>query len=388
MATNHPDSGRARGVWGTDDRAISTLSHTTEAESKPSRRTVLTGAAAAICAIGMPFVRSASAASRSIKVATFGGYFEDNFIKYLYPEFEKATGIKVESISEPGGVEFLVQIAEATRAGKAPMDLCTASQEEVMRGAEAKVWRSFDASRIPNLDLLGRRFVHDSGPGIDAIGGMAWYQTLIVNPKEIQPLPTSWKVLWEPGRRDAWGLASGGQSTLFEITAATWFGGNAILDTEDGIRQVVAKIAELKRNVKVWWESEGTMQTAFENDEILGGMYFHDVANVMAHNGAQVVSIFPKEGGVIDFGSWCQPAASTKVDEAHEFINFMCTPAAQAMMTRKCRTAPLVDRKLTDLTEAEFAGVSSDIPPIAIAVQARARLLDFMDREFTRMLTS
>jgi putative spermidine/putrescine transport system substrate-binding protein len=66
----------------------------------------------------------------------------------------------------------------------------------------------------------------------------------------------------------------------------------------------------------------------------------------------------------------------------------MCTPAAQAMMTRRLGTAPLVDRRLTDLTDAEFAAASSDRPPIALAVRARTRSLDFMNRQFVAMLTS
>jgi putative spermidine/putrescine transport system substrate-binding protein len=343
---------------------------------------------AAASVIAMPFVRRAEAATRSLKIATFGGNFEDSFIKYIYPEFENATGIKVESVSESAGLEFLVQIAEATKAGTAPMDLCTAGQQEVRRGAAEKIWRTYDPARIPNLHNLGAGFVHTGASGIDAVGAMAWYQTLIVNPKIFPTLPDSWKILWDPAHRDAWGLASGGSTTLFEITAATWFGGTGILDTEDGIRKVLAKIAELKPNVKLWWESEGTMQTAYENDEVIGGMYFHDVAGVMARGGTPVVSVFPKEGGVIDFGSWCQPAASTKADEVHEFINFTCQPSIQALMTRKIGTAPLVDRKLTDLTDAEFAAASSDIPPIKIAVDARSQHLGFMDAEFTRMLTT
>lgn len=351
-----------------------------------TRRALVKGAAAGMLA--MPFIRPSWAASRSLKIATYGGNFENGFIKHIYPEFQKATGITVESVSEPAGLEFLMQVAEATRAGKAPMDLCTMAQEDVARGANLKIWRSYDAGRIPNMANLDARFIHKSEAGIDGIGAMAWYQTLIVNPAEVKPLPTSWKVLWDPAHRDSWGLASGGGSTLFEITAATWFGGNEVLESEDGIRQVLAKIAELKPNVKLWWESEGTMQTAYENDEVIGGMYFHDVAGVMARSGVPVVSIFPEEGGVIDFGSWCQPVASTRIEEAQEFINFTCQPAIQALMTRKIGTAPLVERKMMDLTDAEFAAASSERPPIAMDVRSRLKLLSFMDGQFTKMLAS
>lgn len=352
----------------------------------PSRRRVLAGIGTA--ALAAPFIRRAQAAERSLKVATFGGNFENSFIKFLYPEFTKATGIAVESVSEPGDIQFLVQIAEANRAGTAPIDVCTGSQLDLVRGSRLKLWRAYNVERIPNHKLLAERFVHKTDAGIDGIGAMAWYQSLIVNPKVVKPQPDSWKVLWEPARPNAWGLAGGGGTTLFEITAATWFEGSKTLSTEAGILQVLSKIAELKPNVHVWWESEGTMQTAYENDEVIGGMYYHDVAGVMARSGVPVVSLFPKEGAVIDFGSWCQPTASTKVPEAEEFINFMCSAQAQQLMTRNIGTAPLLDRALTDLTPAEFAAVSGDVPPISIAVDQRLEHLDFMDAQFTKMLTS
>lgn len=357
-----------------------------DVKKSPLRRRILQGAAASLLA--RPFIRPSWAAERSLRVATFGGNFENSFIKFIYPEFEKATGIKVESVSEPGDVQFLMQIAESNRAGLAPIDLCTASQLDAERGSRTKLWRPFDTKRIANLGLLDQRYIHTGAEGVDGVGAMAWYQTMIVNPNALKPLPTSWKIFWEPGHPNAWGLASGGGTTLYEIAAATWFGGNDILNTEEGIRQVLAKIAELKPNVHLWWESEGTMQTAYENDEVIGGMYFHDVAGVMARGGVPVVSIFPTEGGVVDFGCMCQPSASTKGDEAEEFVNFLCTPQAQQLMSRNIGTGPLLDRKLLDLTDAEFAATSSDHPPIQIAVKARLEHLDFMDAQFTKMLTS
>lgn len=341
---------------------------------RPSRRDVLKATLVAAGALGMPFVRRAAAADRSLRVSTFGGAFEQGFIEHIYPAFVAATGIRVEPVSL------------AAEGADAPADVAAVSQQDVARGADAGIWRPLDASRIPNLQLLDRRFIHQSGGRVDAVGGMAWYQTLVVNPAAFRSLPTSWKILWEPGRRGAWGLSSGSRSTLFEITAATWFGGNAILDTQEGIETVIAKMDELKPNVKVWWDSERSMQTAYENGDVVGGMYFNDAANQMARDGAAIASIFPEEGGVIDFGSWCQPVASTKIEEAQEFINFMSAPATQALLTRTIGTAPLVSRGLTGLSDDEFAAVSSDRAPIGLAVQARMRSANFMKREFERML--
>ena len=97
--------------------------------------------------------------------------------------------------------------------------------------------------------------------------------------------------------------------------------------TEDGIDKVIGKIAELKNNVKLWWQGRGhDMQTALVNDEVLGGIYMHDTAMTMVKSGTQVRSIFPKEGAVMSTNFWCQPSASAKIEEAQEFLNFCCTP--------------------------------------------------------------
>ena len=353
-----------------------------------SRRQFLNRSAAAAGGLALAGAWSGSArAERTLKIATYGGNFEDSFKKYIYPEFQKATGISVQSVSEPGGLEFLLQIAQANRAGAAPVDLCLASQEAVLRGSNEGIWRRFDLAKIPNAANLDARYVHHGKDGVDAVGALGWLMSIIVNPDEVKPPPTSWKVFWETSRKNAWGLSTGGDSPLFEIAAALYFGGNDILQTEDGIRQVVAKIAPLKPNVKVWWADEGTMQTAFENDDVVGGMYFYDVAHVMKRSGVAVDPIMPKEGGVIDTGSWCQPTGSTKIDEAAEFVNFMSQPSIHALLSRKVGTAPLIARAKLDLTDAEFNAVSSETPPLQIAVAARMQHQDFMDAEFTKMLT-
>jgi putative spermidine/putrescine transport system substrate-binding protein len=54
--------------------------------------------AAAMTGIHAPAI---IASERSIKIATYGGYFEDSFIEHIYPAFYQATGIKVESVTQP-----------------------------------------------------------------------------------------------------------------------------------------------------------------------------------------------------------------------------------------------------------------------------------------------
>jgi putative spermidine/putrescine transport system substrate-binding protein len=257
---------------------------------------------------------------------------------------------------------------------------------DFIRGRGLRLWQNFDISKVTNLKLLPEKYVFGTKDGVDGIGAMGWYETLVINTEELKTLPVSWKSLWDPARKNAWGLASGGESSLFEITAGTWFGGNGILDTQSGIDKVVAKIAELKPSVKLWWEEEGTMQTALENGDVIGGEYYNDVAHTMAKNGTPVVSVFPREGGILDYGSWALLANSKKQAEALEFVNFTCTPEVQQMLVRSAGLVPLLDRGKLNLTQAEFDNVSSAVPPIYRAATARAKYFSYMEQQFTKML--
>ena len=355
-----------------------------------TRRRVLQVAgvtAAATLFPALPPSRAPAAVARSLKVSTFGGYFERMFAEHVYPAFTRATGIVVQSIEQPEGAQFLLQLAAANKAGKPPMDVGCIIDVDVLRGRAMKLWRTFDPKRIQNAANLLPNLATVQGAGPDNFAAMSWFMTFVVNPEEIKPLPDSWTALWSR-HPNAWGIEPGSVSVIFEITANVYFGGNDVLMSKPGLDKVIAKIAEMKPNVKLWWQDEGTMQTALINDEIAGGMYFNDTAQTMVRSGTAVRSIFPKEGAVQSTNYWCQPTASTKVDEAQEFINFCSTPEAQQLIARYVGSAPVIDRRLTNLTEQEFARVSSNTTPIYAATRARFQFTDYMEQQFTKMLTA
>ena len=325
---------------------------------------------------------------RSLKVSAFGGNFEHAMSTHNYPLFEAKTGIKVLSQAEPAGVQFLLQLIEANKAGMAPMDLCIAASIDILRGRQAKLWRTRDMSKIPNAANISPEYIAHGPTGVDGIGATGWYMVLVANPSLVTPVPDSWTVFWDPRYRDSWGLSGGGSSGMWEITAGTYFGGVDILNTEDGIRKVAAKMAELKPNTKLWWDSEGTMQTALENGEIKGGTYYADVAKTMIDSGVNLKRIFPKEGPLIDYGCWCQPTSSKKVEEADIFINFMCQPDIQNLLASKVNVPPLARKELLTLSPETAALVSSPTTPIPTNLEARSKHLDFMVEQFNQMAAS
>jgi len=76
-----------------------------------------------------------------------------------------------------------------------------------------------------------------------------------------------------------------------------------ILDTEEGILEVMNKLAEVKPNVRLWYRNEGQFHQALKKGEIPMGQYYHDVTGLAASDGKPVRSTFPEEGDALDSGS-------------------------------------------------------------------------------------
>ena len=343
------------------------------------------------CAAAVALVaQQVMAQERSIKVGAYGGYFKDSFDKHIFPDFTKETGIKVESVAEPTGEAWLVQLEQAAKAGIAPADVNMIAQTPMLRGQKTQLWMPLDLNKIPNSKNVLPVLVHKYPDGkVDGIGAVSWYITLVSNTKVFPEAPKSWGDMWQADKKNSLGLlALASNSFLMEITANAFFGGTKILDTQEGIQKVLDKLATLKPNVKLWYRDEAQFEQALKSGEIPMGQYYHDVATLSAKDGFPVRSTFPKEGGVLDSGIWALTKVCKKVEEAHIFINYMCRPDIQAKLSRKVGTSPTVRRELTDLKPEEFAAVSSDIPPTIPRYDIyTGPLSDWINQKWTEMVT-
>ncbi|AIM00448.1 ABC transporter substrate-binding protein [Sinorhizobium meliloti] len=350
------------------------------------RRTLLGAGLAGASMLAMPAVLRAQ--DKSLKVGVYGGYFKDSFDKNIFPEFTKATGIAIESVAEPTGEAWLVQLEQAARAGQAPADVSMMSQVAMLKGQATDLWTPIDMAKIKNGSNLLDRFVNKYPDGrIAGIGAVSWYITLVTNTDVYKEAPTSWQAFWDPANADKLGLlALVSNSFLLEVTAKTFMGGTNALDTEEGILKTFEKLAEVKPNVRLWYRDEAQFEQALKSGEIPMGQYYHDVTGLAAADGHPVRSTFPKEGGIQDSGCWALSRASQKVEEAHIFIDYMCQPAVQATLSRKVGTSPTVKRESIDLTDKEFAAVSSDIEPIVPRYDLYQTKSDWLNQKWTELI--
>ncbi|MEO6012726.1 MAG: extracellular solute-binding protein [Devosia sp.] len=353
-----------------------------------NRRAFLQTATAGTAVLAMPSL--ARAQDGPLKIGTYGGYFQESFDAHIYPDFTAETGIEIASIAEPTGEAWVVHLEAAARAGRAPADVSMVSQVARLRGDNAALWASFSPSQLPNISKLQDHFIaRDSAERITGVGAVSWFITLVTNTDSYPQAPSSWKALWDPANLESIGLlALASNSFLLEVTAQTWFSGPEILDTEAGLDQVFAKLAEVKPNVRLWYRDEGQFQETFESGEIPMGQYYHDVTTIAAAQGKPVRSTFPVEGGILDSGSWVVSHASPNLDRAAIFIDYMCRPEIQAKLARLVGTSPTVRRDLIDLTDEEFATVSSSIPPILPRYQLHVDRADEIAQRWSETIIS
>ncbi len=353
---------------------------------RTSRRQVLATGAAAAGVLAMPAIVRAQ--DRSIKIGVYGGYFKDSFDKHIFPEFTKATGIAVESVAEPTGEAWLVQLEQAAKANQAPADVSMMSQTSTLKGQSTELWTPIDSSKIASFNDLLPQFINKYPDGrIAGVGAVSWFITLVTNTDAYPTAPDSWAALWDPANKDKLGLlALVSNSFLLEVTAKTFMGGVNALDTEEGQLKAFEKLAEVKPNVRLWYRDEAQFEQALKSGEIPMGQYYHDVTGLAAADGHPVRSTFPKEGGIQDSGNWVLSRASTKVDEAHAFIDYMSQPPIQGLMSRKVGTSPTLKRDKLDLTPEEFAAVSSDIEPIIPRYDLYTSKADWLNQKWTELI--
>jgi len=327
----------------------------------------------------------ALAQSRSIRVGSYGGYFEDSFKSHIYPEFTAATGIEVESVTQPNSADWLVTMQNAAASGSVPSDLSLYARDTMIRAS--RIGGILKPLGAVKADALDPKFRFEDSTGLVGVGAMSWFSSLVVNPNVVEA-PASWAELWDSSIYEAsLGLSKQWNAYFLDITAATFFDGAETLATREGIETVVAKVAELKPNVALWWSAESQMEQAMKNEDVIAGMYYHDVAGIMAAEGFPIRSVFPKEGNPQDYGSWCLSALSEKDAEAQEFVSFSSDPATQALMSRKIGTAPLLPQEAAGLTDEAFAAVSGT-PAITPAYEAYLDHGEFIKETWDKMLAS
>jgi len=327
-----------------------------------------------------------------IKVSTYGGFFEENFATF-YPAFTKETGVEVESISQPTSEVWVVQLQQATDAGAPPpADVSMLSGVGIQRAINGEILATYDQAAIPEAANLAEGYVRLDPAGMVAgVGGVSWYITLVSNTERVAESPDTWTAFWDPKWQNELALLkNAANSYLIEICAVCYFGGYDILETQDGVTEVLTKLQEVKPNVKLWYRDEAQAQQAFNTGEVSLGQFYHDITTYAASQGEPLRSVFPTEGAILDSGFWAISKTTENVAACQAFIDYMCRPQIQAELARTLGTTPTAKQETMDLTAEEYEGVGGPGPEVALRPKYEMydEWEDWIDQQWTEMILS
>jgi putative spermidine/putrescine transport system substrate-binding protein len=328
----------------------------------------------------------------SIKVATYGGFFEENF-KTMYPAFSDATGVTVESVAEPTSEAWVIQLQNSVDAGTPPpADVSMLSGVGVQRAINGNILATYDLASIPNYEFLADGYIRNAADGsVAGVGAVSWYITIVSNTERVKESPDSWTAFWDAEWADELALLkNAANSYLIEIAAASYFDGYDILETQEGVIEVLTKLQEVKPNVKLWYRDEATAQNAFNTGEVSLGQFYHDITTYAASQGEPLRSVFPTEGAILDSGFWSISKNTSNVAACQAFIDHMCKPEVQAELARTLGTTPTVSQEHMDLTAEEYEAVGGPGPAAALRPKYEMYDLweDWIDQQWTEMILS
>jgi spermidine/putrescine transport system substrate-binding protein len=319
-----------------------------------NRRTMLKSAAAAgaIAAVGPMYVRDAFSSSGEVNLLMWSDEFPDPVI----PNFEKATGIKVNQTPFSQNEE---QINKLQATGGEGFDICQPTCNRAPQYKDLQVLAPWDTNKLKNMSALVPSMIGNSK------GLWTWDEGLFHLPhcwgSEALSFRTdlykgdlsklSFGSLWQD---DVKGHTQGrGHSFLLGIGLWWDYSGkmpsNRMVDgykDEESFKKlwdpILAFAIEHKSWVKQFWDSaDNTKSGLMENDVWLGQTWDGPPLS-LKKDGKPVSYQAPVEGAIVWLDGLSLMKAAKNTEQAYEFVNYLHTPEVSAQISDGSNYNPVV----------------------------------------------
>jgi spermidine/putrescine transport system substrate-binding protein len=319
-----------------------------------SRRTMLKSAAAAgaIAAVGPMYVRDAFSSSGELNLLMWSDEFPDPVI----PNFEKATGIKVNQTPFSQNEE---QINKLQATGGEGFDICQPTANRAPQYKDLQVLAPWDTNKLKNMSALIPSMINNSK------GLWTWDDGLYHLPhcwgSEALSFRTdlykgdltklSFGSLWQD---DVKGHTQGrGHSFLLGIGLWWDYNGqmpsNRMVDgykDEESFKKLwdpILKFAiEHKSWVKQFWDSaDNTKSGLMENDVWLGQTWDGPPLS-LKKEGKPVSYQAPIEGAIVWLDGVSLMKAAKNTEQAYAFVDYLHTPEVSAQVSDGSNYNPVV----------------------------------------------
>jgi spermidine/putrescine transport system substrate-binding protein len=335
-----------------------------------SRRVMLkrSAAGAAVLAAGPWIVRDAFSSSGELTILNWADELPDPVL----PNFEKATGIKVNSTPFSQNEE---QINKLQATGGEGFDLCQPTRDRAPQFKELGVLGAFDTNKLANSKNLIPSMLEGSTSEWTWDGGLyhvphCWGSEAIswrTDQTTLEYKTLSYGTLWNEEYK---GKVQGRPHSLL-LGIGLWLDGSGKLPTnrmadafkdEETFKKIYDQILPIAIEHKPWikqfWDSaDNTKSGLLENGVVIGQTWDGPVLS-LKKDGKPVSYMAPQEGAITWLDGWAMPAAAANQEQAYEFLNFLMTPEASAAVAEGSGYNPVVtgaDGLLSETAKKNFA---------------------------------
>jgi spermidine/putrescine transport system substrate-binding protein len=343
-----------------------------------SRRSFLKSSAAlGLGAVASPaLVSNALSSSGELSILNWDDELPDPVI----PDFEKATGIKVNSTPFSQNEEQINKLQATSGAG---FDLCQPTHDRAPQFRDIDVLQPLDQKRV-QLDLIvpsllsaslanwvweGKLYHVPHCWGTEAI---AWRNDLT----KIAPGDLSFGTLWNDEYK---GKVQGRPHSLL-LGIGLWLDGtgklptNRMLDafaSEEQMKKiydvVLKEAIDRKAWIKQFWDSADNTKSGFiSNGVVIGETWDGPVIN-LKKSGKPISFQAPKEGAIGWVDGWSLSKAAKNVDQAYAFLNYLHSPEGSAKVAEGSGYNPsgvgadkLLSEKARSVFKEAYPGTSID----------------------------
>lgn len=315
------------------------------------RRTLHTAAAGAALTTGPWIVKRAFATSGQLNIL----HWADEVQEPVLARFVEATGIRVNATGFSREADQLAKL----RAADAAFDLCQPPLHRAPEFADSELLAPFDMDRLANAEHLlpslwdaaaalwswqGEPHYVPHCWGAEAI---AWRTDLTT----LDYASLSYGTLWDEAYR---GKVQGRPHSLLLgiglwLDAAGELSSNRMHDAyedEAAMQAIYDRILETAIEKRPWiaqfWDTAASAAAGFMERGCTIGQTWDGPAVALKMDGQPVSFMAPQEGAIAWVDGWAMTAPATNRDEAYEFLNYLMTPEANALVAETSRYNPVV----------------------------------------------
>ncbi len=334
-----------------------------------SRRTMLKSAAAAgaVVAAGPMIVKDAFSSSGELNLLMWSDEFPDPVI----PNFEKASGIKVNQTPFSQNEE---QINKLQATGGEGFDLCQPTANRAPQYKDLAVLAPFDTNKLKNMSALIPSMIGNSQGLWTWDGGLyhlphCWGSEALSFRTDLYKgdlTKLSYGSLWD---EEVKGHTQGrGHSFLLGIglwmDASGKMPSNRMLDgykDADAFKKVwdpILKFAiEHKPWVKQFWDSADNTKSGLMENDVWIGQTWDGPPLSLKKEGKPVSYQAPIEGAIVWLDGLSLMKSAKNLDQVYEFVNYLHTPEVSAQIAEGSGYNPVVtgaDALTSDVFKKNF----------------------------------